>query len=159
MTRSKVKNPVLLSQTSEYALRAMAWLASAPPGVPVRAKDLATGSGIPLSYLSKILRRLVLADLLVSRKGQGGGFVLARARREIRFLDILAAVDAYPTEGRCAFGWGACDEGNPCPLHDTWSQLNEAIKSWASNSTLEDVHDGEILNPAYGRPPPPTSPK
>jgi len=145
---------MLLSQTSEYALRAMAWLASATPGVPVRAKDLAVGSGIPIHYLSKILRRLVLADLLVSQKGQGGGFVLSRPPREIRFIDILAAVDAYPTEGRCAFGWGACQENNPCPLHETWSELNDAIRNWAADTTLADVHTDGIIDPRDGRPPP-----
>jgi Rrf2 family iron-sulfur cluster assembly transcriptional regulator len=144
---------MLLSQTSEYALRAMAWLAAAPPGVPVRAKDLAASAGVPLHYLSKILRRLVLADLLVSQKGQGGGFVLARPPQEIRFLDILAAVDAYPTEGRCAFGWGACQEDNPCPLHETWSALSDAIRTWAANTTLADVHAAELPNLPTQRPP------
>jgi len=143
---------MLLSQTSEYALRAMAWLAYAPPGVPVRAKDLAVGAGIPLHYLSKILRRLVLADLLVSQKGQGGGFVLSRAPQEIRFTEILAAVDAYPTEGRCAFGWGACQENNPCPLHETWSELNDAIRAWAANTTLADVRATGLADLTLGRP-------
>jgi len=145
---------MLLSQTSEYALRAMSWLASAPPGVPVRARDLSEGSGIPPHYLSKVLRRLVLADLLVSQKGQGGGFVLARSPESIRFLDILAAVDAYPTEGRCAFGWGACNEVNPCPLHETWSELNDRIRHWASSTTLADVKHEAPSDPWSGRPPP-----
>ena len=143
---------MLVSQTSEYALRAMAWLASAPPDEPVRSRDLAAGSGIPLHYLSKILRRLVLAELLVSQKGKRGGFVLARPTHEIRFLDILAAVDAYPTQGRCAFGWGECDELNPCTMHDTWSELNERILSWAANNTLADVQS-KVPDPWSGRPP------
>jgi len=144
---------MLVSQTSEYALRAMAWLASAPPDEPVRSRDLAAGSGIPLHYLSKILRRLVLADLLISQKGKRGGFVLARLTHEIRFLDILAAVDAYPTQGRCAFGWGECDEANPCTMHDTWSELNGKILSWAANTTLADVQS-KVPDPWSGRPPP-----
>ncbi|MBW2289810.1 MAG: Rrf2 family transcriptional regulator [Deltaproteobacteria bacterium] len=142
---------MLISQTSEYALRAMAWLASAPPGEPVRSRDLAAGSGIPLHYLSKILRRLVLAELLVSQKGKRGGFVLARPVHEIRFLDILAAVDAYPTHGRCGFGWGECDELNPCSMHDTWSELNGKILSWAANNTLADVQS-KVPDPWPGRP-------
>jgi Rrf2 family protein len=145
---------MLLSQTSEYALRAMAWLAAARRDFPVRAKDLSEGSGIPPHYLSKVLRRLVLADLLVSQKGQGGGFVLARPPGEIRFIDILAAVDAYPTQGRCAFGWGACNETNPCPLHDTWSELNDTIRDWAANTTLANVQTEGLGSPWSGRRPP-----
>jgi Rrf2 family protein len=130
---------VLLSQTAEYALRAMAWLALESPGTPVRAQDMASGTGIPLHYLSKILRRLVVAGLLESRKGQGGGFALSRPPREISFEAILTAVDAYPEQGRCAFGLGDCGDLNPCPLHVTWSRLSDAVHDWASATTLADV--------------------
>jgi Rrf2 family iron-sulfur cluster assembly transcriptional regulator len=130
---------VLLSQTAEYALRAMAWLALESPRTPVRAKDLAASTGIPLPYLSKILRRLVVADLLESQKGQGGGFSLARPPREITFEAILSAIDAYPDQGRCAFGLGDCSDLNPCPLHASWSRLSDAVHDWASATTLADV--------------------
>ena len=130
---------MLLSQTAEYALRVMAWLATAPKGKPVRAVDLSRATGIPTYYVSKVLRRLVLADLLKSQKGQGGGFSLSRAPREIAFINILSAVDALPTQGRCAFGWGQCDATDPCPLHNSWSQLDDSIRDWASGTSLEEI--------------------
>jgi len=130
---------MLLSQTAEYALRAMAWLATVPDGEPVRAVDLSRATGIPAHYLSKVLRRLVLAGLLESQKGQGGGFSLPRAPAEIAFIDILSAIDAYPTQGRCAFGWGECDAADPCPLHHSWSHLNEQIRDWAAGTSLEEI--------------------
>ncbi len=131
---------MLLSQTAEYALRAMAWMALQPPDAPIRSRDMSQTTQIPLHYLSKILRRLVLAGLLSSQKGQGGGFLLARPAEQIRFQDILSAVDAVPEdEGRCAFGWGACGANNPCPLHDSWSQLKDALQDWAGNTTLDSV--------------------
>ncbi len=130
---------MFLSQTAEYALRAMAWLAMAPESKPVRAADLARATGIPTYYVSKVLRRLVLADLLESQKGQGGGFSLSRAPREISFINILSAVDAFPTQGRCAFGWGQCDATDPCPLHNSWSQLDDRIRDWAAGTSLEEI--------------------
>jgi Rrf2 family protein len=84
----------------------------------------------------KILRRLVLAGLLESRKGRGGGFVLSRPPGTIRFSDVLEAVDAQPREGRCAFGWGACDPSRPCPLHASWGPMSEAFSRWAATSTF-----------------------
>jgi Rrf2 family protein len=142
---------MVLSQTAEYALRAMASLATAPAGEPVRAKDLSTATGIPTHYLSKVMRRLVLAGLLVSQKGLGGGFVLAKAPKEIAFIDILTAVDAFPAGGRCAFGWGECDENVPCPLHGSWSQLHEHLQTWAESTTLADIEmDGAIKPVALG---------
>lgn len=146
---------MVLSQTAEYALRAMAWLATTSTGEPVRAKDLSIATGIPSHYLSKVMRRLVLAGLLISQKGQGGGFLLAKAPDEIPFIDILNAVDAIPTEGRCAFGWGECDEARPCPLHSSWSQLNEQFKAWAQNTTLAQLakeEDGRSKHRAAGEP-------
>lgn len=128
-----------LSQTAEYALRATAWLAVHTPRDPVRARDLSEGSGIPPHYLSKILRRLVLAGLLESQKGHGGGFILARPPSEIRFQDVLAAVDAYPAPDRCAFGWGACNPDDPCPLHESWSRLGGSFRDWAASTSLADV--------------------
>lgn len=140
---------MFLSQTAEYALRAMAWLALRPPDTPTRSKDISEATQIPLHYLSKILRRLVLAGLLRSQKGQGGGFLLARSPQQIRFQDILNAVDAVPEdEARCAFGWGACGGDNPCPLHDSWSQLKDALQDWAQNTTLDSVKHTPRLPPS-----------
>ncbi|MCP4007711.1 MAG: Rrf2 family transcriptional regulator [bacterium] len=130
---------MVLSQTAEYALRAAAWLAANPDETPVRARDLSNETGIPAPYLAKILRRLVVAGVLESYKGVGGGFELARPPSEIPFTEILAAVDAYPGDDRCVFGWGACDPSDPCPLHPAWVQMSEAFRSWASTTTLADV--------------------
>lgn len=136
-----------LTQTAEYALRAMAHLAVLQDGGAVRARDLAAASGIPAHYVSKLLRRLVVAGLLESRKGHGGGFALARPPEDIRVVDILEAVD-YPVElDRCAFGWGTCDVDAPCPLHAVWSELKEAFGRWAENSTLADIRDGTAAVP------------
>ncbi len=130
---------MLLPQTAEYALRAMAWLALQGEGAAVPGKELSTATGIPSHYLSKILRRMVVSGLLNSRKGHGGGFSLARPPAQITFCDILDAVDAAPTSGRCAFGWGRCDDANPCPLHHSWSRISSEFHHWAVTGTLADV--------------------
>ncbi len=118
---------MFISQTAEYAIRAI---------------DLGRATGIPAPYLSKILRRLVLAELLVSQKGQGGGFSLACPAAEIPFIDILNAVDVFPSDGRCAFGWGSCDQLSPCPLHGAWSRLNHQLRDWANDTNLAEVAAG-----------------
>ena len=138
---------MLLSQTAEYALRAMAWLALQSRHAPMRARDLSEATQIPLHYLSKVLRRLVLAGLLTSQKGQGGGFVLAREPEQICFQDILTAVDVLPDEDSCAFGWGTCGEENPCPLHVAWSQIKLAMQDWAQNTTLDSVAEANFSGP------------
>lgn len=124
------------TQTAEYALRAMVYLASITDDEAIRASDLSERTGIPAHYLSKIMRRLVVDGLVSSQRGHHGGFRLARSAEEIRFIDILEAADYQSQPDRCAFGWGTCDAREPCPLHGSWTQLNEAFLSWATETTL-----------------------
>ncbi|MCO5165938.1 MAG: Rrf2 family transcriptional regulator [Planctomycetes bacterium] len=128
-----------LSATAEYALRAMTHLASLPPGTSARATDLEAVTGTSAPYLAKVLRKLVVAGLLVSQKGHHGGFSLARPPAEVRFLDVLEAVGHRPDPTRCAFGWGECDPDAPCPLHDAWSRLTASFREWATTTTLAGV--------------------
>jgi Rrf2 family protein len=134
MPRGSAVAPI--SQTAEYALRAMAELALAESGTALKASELSRATNVPVHYLSKVLRRLVAAGLLVSQKGHGGGFALARPAHRIRFADVLEAMGEAPVSGRCAFGWGDCDARHPCPLHPAWSTLNDALVRWAHDSTL-----------------------
>ncbi len=132
--------PVQFPQTTEYALRAMAYLVAVPrPGEAVSAQDLAEGTGVPLAYLSKVLRKLVLAGLLHSKRGHGGGFSLARPPRRIAFAQVLEAVGYEADSQRCAFGMARCDLKNPCPLHPAWADLKARFSDWANNTTLADL--------------------
>lgn len=128
-----------LPQTVEYALRAMSYIANLPEGQAARAKDLSVVTNVPGPYLSKLLRRMVVAGLLTSQKGHGGGFVLAKSARFIRFLDVMVAADYDIDPKHCAFGWGTCNSTKPCPMHPAWARLNEALCDWAARVTLADV--------------------
>ena len=139
-----------VTQTAEYALRAMAWLVGQGVGASVRAQDMAHATRIPLPYLSKILRRLVVARLLVSQKGHHGGFSLARSGREIRFEDVLKACDYEPDPDACAFGWDNCDPVHPCPLHPAWAELKRAYSDWAERTTLADLATVTMTDPVQG---------
>ena len=129
----------MFNQTIEYAFRAMAHLAIQPDNSPVRAKDLSEELNIPLPYLSKILRKLVLAGILRSQKGHGGGFSFAKPLDQIRFADILKALDYEIPTNLCVFGFGECDLHTPCPLHHTWSDLSQYLTNWAEKYNLESV--------------------
>ena len=135
---------MILNQTSVSALRAMAALAGLGPGETLRAADLAERTGVPVHYLSKIMSKMVEHRLVVGRKGHGGGFALCRPAREIRVADVLEASDFHVEPGTCAFGWGDCDPRAPCPLHTSWSRLQEFVLHWADETTLEDTRTGSL---------------
>lgn len=130
---------MLIPQTVEYALRALAHLATLARGESVKAQELAEATNVPLPYLWKIMRRLVLAQLVESHKGHGGGFALLRRAASINIQAVLVALDCDPATDRCAFGWETCDPDNPCLLHPAWSVLNAQFRAWAGSTTLADL--------------------
>lgn len=125
------------SQTTEYALRIMAQLAITKTSI--RTPDLSKATGIPIHFLSKVLRRLVNRGFLTSKKGCGGGYVLARPLKEIRFAELLKVGNSSPQPEHCLFGWKRCHSKNPCPLHPLWSGMKESFQKWAENTTLADL--------------------
>lgn len=114
----------MLSQTTEYALRAMVTLA-ASPGRAQTAQQIARASKIPADYLAKILGSLGRAGLVTAQRGRGGGFKTMRPAEEITVLDIVDAVDPLKRIKVCPLGLPA-HARRLCPLH---SKLDDAIRS------------------------------
>ena len=132
-----------LSRPAEYALRAMTYMARQEPTQRVLTRDLSGAINVPAPFLSKIMRRLTADGILNAKKGHHGGFILAKPPSEVRFIDILRAVDFEPTVDHCLFGLGNCDAQNPCPLHSEWSILKGQIEQWARSHTLGDSLKGK----------------
>lgn len=139
-----------LNRPTEYALRAMSHMARQDLEQRIRTRDLAEAVDIPAPFLSKIMRRLTEVGILDAKKGHHGGFLLAKAPGEVRFIDIMRAVDFEPTTDHCLFGLKNCDAENPCPLHNEWGILKEQIEQWARAHTLADsIRSGDDQNPLH----------
>lgn len=136
---------MLLNQTAEYACRLMAYLSTIEGKERARSGDLSKNTGVPHAYVSKVMRRLVVARLVDSRRGRGGGFSLARPADEIRFIEILEAMDYNAHERACAFGFTKCNPERPCPLHPAWSDLTCSFEDWATRTTLASVDPDGVL--------------
>lgn len=130
---------MLVTKTGEYALRAVSCLAALYSESAVSVAELAQLTEVPPSYLSKIMRRLVVAGLVEGHKGHGGGFRLAKAPSDISFAEVLRAVGAELWEEACGFGWGRCNAKAPCPLHDQLTALRHELDTWASESNFGHV--------------------
>lgn len=130
---------MLLSRTSEYALRSMGAISIQCADFPVSASGISKQIGCPKHYLSKVLRKLVNAGLLKAKKGHGGGFVLAKQACQILLCDIMAAVDGPTKYRHYIFGWRQCDSKKPCILHHRWSKVNSAFAEWSRTTSLEAI--------------------
>src|SRR5262249_40511360 len=82
----------MLSQTTEYALRAIVVLAEEPV-VPWTAHAISAKTLVPADYLIKVLQPLTRAGLVTAQRGRNGGFVLTRPPEAISVLDVVNAVD------------------------------------------------------------------
>ncbi len=137
--------------TSEYALRALIFIARECQDEPVLARQIAESTGIPGNYLSKILRELVRVGVLDSTRGIGGGFRLLRPTEELRLAVILAPFESTLQYDRCPFGSGTCSDENPCNAHEHWRPLRAAVHQFLENTTLEQIAKGGV---ARGTAPP-----
>lgn len=127
-----------VSQTAGYALMAMSQFDETTERW-VQAVDVSRETGIPRPYLMKILGRLQSADLVIARRGAGGGLKLARPAAEISMSDVISALDSPDWNQRCVLGLPVCSGDNPCPMHDYWGVVRQELLGRLESLKLTDI--------------------
>ena len=130
-----------VSTRGDYASRALLSLALHDDTGPTSVRDIAERTGLPQPYLEQILLALKGAGLVTSKRGVGGGYVLARPAAEITLGQIVSAVDGPITAGD--FGEphqnGACDHEGQCVLLGVWADVGKTMRQYLDSYTLEDM--------------------
>ncbi len=132
-----------VSTRGDYAARALLSLAlHGDPGEhPTSVRDIAERTGLPQPYLEQILLALKGAGLVRSKRGVGGGYVLARDPSEITLGQIVSAVDGPIVVGD--FGEphqnGACNHEGQCVLISVWADVGEHMRQHLDSFTLADM--------------------
>jgi Rrf2 family protein len=133
---------VKVSTRGDYASRALLSLAlhGGAQG-PTSVRDIAERTGLPQPYLEQILLALKGAGLVRSKRGVGGGYVLARPPERITLGEIVSAVDGPIVAGD--FGRphenGACGHEGQCVLLAVWADVGEHMREHLDSFTLEDM--------------------
>jgi Rrf2 family protein len=127
---------------ADYAVRAAVELAAA--GGLVNAEHIAQAQRIPLNFLENILRDLRRAGIVESRRGQAGGYALARPAEEISVADVIRAV-----EGPLANVRGHAPEALEYPgaaekLQEVWIALRANVRAVLERVSLADIARGEL---------------
>ncbi len=132
-----------VSTRGDYASRALLSLALHGAETPTSVRDIALRTGLPQPYLEQILLALKGAGLVRSKRGVGGGYVLARPPEEISLDQIVSAVDGPIAAGD--FGLphenGACDHEGQCILLAVWADVGETIRTHLQSDSLADLVD------------------
>lgn len=127
----------MFSQTVEYALRAVAFLASQSPDAR-NTEQIAKATKVPPAYLSKVLQSLGRAGIVRSQRGLHGGFSLAIASDKLTILQVVEVVDPIRRIRSCPLdlkGHGT----NLCPLHRRMDAALASVEQAFSESTLAEI--------------------
>ncbi|MEO0652624.1 MAG: Rrf2 family transcriptional regulator [Planctomycetota bacterium] len=129
----------MISRASEYAIRALTYLASQPPGSFHLARDMGEKLQIPAPFLAKILQPLVARGLVHSQRGRSGGFRLAKEASQINLYEIVDAEEHLGRLGQCMLGQAECSDERACPLHEYWSATCDHYLGILSTTTIESL--------------------
>jgi Rrf2 family protein len=133
---------VKVSTRGDYASRALLSLAlHGETSGPTTVRDIAERTGLPQPYLEQILLALKGAGLVRSKRGVGGGYVLAREPGSITLAEIVSAVEGPIAVGD--FGephtGGACDHEGQCVLLAIWHSAGSRMRDLLEGWTLADI--------------------
>ncbi|MBS2005023.1 MAG: Rrf2 family transcriptional regulator [Candidatus Obscuribacterales bacterium] len=127
----------MISQTAEYALRAVVLLAMHPES-SFTTQQIAQSTKVPFAYLSKVLQALVRANLMRSQRGLGGGFTLAQPASAITILSVINAVDPIARITTCPLGLE--EHGlNLCALHKRLDDATAMVEKVFADTTIGDL--------------------
>jgi Rrf2 family protein len=136
-----------LTQTAEYALRAVTWLAQ-NPGQPQTTQAIAEATQVPSSYLPKVFQPLVRSGLITGQRGIHGGYTLQRDPAELTLLDVVDCVDPIQRIERCPLSLKSHGT-NLCPLHAALDQVLAL-----TSQRLAKVKIADLLTSSGSRPRP-----
>lgn len=131
-----------LSATDVYAFQALGFLGTQPLERWVSSDDISEATGVARPYLVRILATLSSRDIVVSKKGLGGGYALAREASEISLRDVVRAIDGPVAPLSCiSLNWHEpCIEEDRCHARTAvWRRVRDALLLVLAEITVEDL--------------------
>lgn len=126
----------MITQTAEYALRAMVYLADQE--APRTTSAIAEKTQVPAGYLAKVMQGLSKAGLVHARRGLHGGFVLVSSPDELTILEVINAVEPIRRYHECPLGLHG---KKLCPLHRKLDDAAKTIEDAFCNTTVADLNN------------------
>ena len=146
---------MIITRATEYAIRAILYMACQPQGQIVLKKDICRAQEITPAFLTKILQPLIKEGIVGSQRGVGGGFFLAKPAREITLYDIVKTQEGPLHLNQCLIKEGNCGREFFCPVHGAWHEIRDAFMATLSRYDFATLAARQETMPA----PPPSSGK
>jgi Rrf2 family cysteine metabolism transcriptional repressor len=139
---------MMFSTKAEYGVRVMVALARRDGEAPISLAEIADDDGLPLAYLEHLVARLRKAELVDSRRGARGGYLLARPANEITMAEVVAALEGSiapieciteGTDGTVVCAREAADDDRVCATKLLWTRVRGSIVRTLQDTTLSDL--------------------
>ena len=134
----------MLSQTAEYALRAVLYVAQHGDRL-VQVSEMAQALRIPRNYLSKIVHALARARVLESTRGKAGGFRLASPPNRLHVVQVVAPFDRLSEKRHCLLGRPQCSDRTACAAHTRWKEVAERVAGFFRETTVAELMAGAVV--------------
>jgi Rrf2 family protein len=125
-----------LTRAADYAVRVMIHLAGLPPGARVSRSELSAAAECPEQFLCKVLQNLTRAGLVISHRGNTGGFELEELHRTASVLEVVEAVEGPIRLNVCLTNDHGCTRQGWCPAHGVWAEAQGALVEVLRGNTI-----------------------
>lgn len=136
-----------LSKLTDYATVILSFMARDNSHLHA-AMEIASVTGIALPTVSKILKLLVNAKVLMSTRGAKGGYELARAPEKISIAAVISALEGPIALTECSISQQGCVQASGCEIRGNWNLINQTI-----HNALESVTLADMIRPARSQDP------
>jgi FeS assembly SUF system regulator len=127
-----------LSKLTDYATVILSFMARDREQMRA-AMEIAAMTGIALPTVSKILKLLVNANVLISTRGAKGGYALARMPEEISVAAVISALEGPIALTECSISHQGCEQASGCDISGNWGLINQTIHNALESVTLADL--------------------
>ena len=137
-----------ISKLTDYGTVVLAHLAK-EPGSVCSAADVAQATGIAVPTVSKLLKSLARAELVTSKRGANGGYLLARDPRDISAASVIDALEGPVSITECSASDSHCDYEDVCNVGSAWQRINIAIRRALEDISLTDLQIANSPVPSF----------
>jgi FeS assembly SUF system regulator len=140
-----------ITKQSDYGIVLMTLFAGEGRESVHSTRDLARLAQLPLPTVSKILKALARAGLLLSHRGVKGGYRLARQPGDISVEEIIRALEGPIAITECVDEDSRCEIEGSCPVRTNWQRINGAVRDALASIRLSEMAAGVVFGGPPGR--------
>jgi len=132
----------MLSQTSKIAIKAVIYLSEQSLKMKKASVDeISKEINASRHTVGKALQTLVKTGVIESLKGPKGGFYLDDTQQNQAIYNVIEAIEGADLFSRCGLGLVQCSDKHPCPIHEEYKEVRDAIQKVFTKRKIKDLRN------------------